>query len=114
MVSYEQVISLEKEKSLELFKRDPKTKDIKTEEVNGVKSMAISVILFDDIKDGNVKKQVYEALATKAQAKEKNLFGIKINSLYGFFMVFVIMAGIASVILFLLSNTLLKMMHGIK
>jgi len=114
MVSYEQVISLEKEKSLELFKRDPKTKDIKTEEVNGVKSMAISVILFDDIKDGNVKKQVYEALATKAQAKEKNLFGIKINSLYGFFMVFVVMAGIASVILFLLSNTLLKMMHGIK
>jgi POT family proton-dependent oligopeptide transporter len=42
------------------------------------------------------------------------LLGYQINNLFDFFMLFVIMAGIASVILFLLNKWLLKMMHGMK
>ncbi len=46
---------------------------------------------------------------------EKPVFlGIKIENLYNFFMIFVFMAGGASVILFLLSKKLLKMMHGVR
>lgn len=40
--------------------------------------------------------------------------GFTIHSLYEFFMVFVVLCGIASVILFLISPMLKKMMHGVK
>jgi len=46
---------------------------------------------------------------------EKPVFmGMKIENLYNFFMIFVFMAGGASIILFLLSKRLLKMMHGVR
>lgn len=44
----------------------------------------------------------------------KNFVGIQITDLYDFFMIFVVMAGIASLILFFLSSRLLKMMHGVR
>lgn len=47
-------------------------------------------------------------------AKIPHLFGYAINNLYDFFMVFIIMTGVASVILFVLSGSLLKMMRGIR
>ncbi|MCT4624839.1 MAG: peptide MFS transporter [Schleiferiaceae bacterium] len=43
-----------------------------------------------------------------------SLLGFQIETLYDFFMIFVFMAGGASIILFFLSKTLLKMMHGIR
>jgi POT family proton-dependent oligopeptide transporter len=43
-----------------------------------------------------------------------SFLGVQINNLYNFFMIFVFMAGTASVILFLISKRLLKMMHGVK
>lgn len=117
MVSVEQVLSLETEYKLTLV--DKSKKDNKTieniEKVNDVESIAISSIKFDKIKDEKMKQTIYESLAGKAQAKEKSLFGIiKVDSLYSFFMVFVVMAGVAAVILFLLSSRLLKMMNGIR
>ncbi len=42
-----------------------------------------------------------------------NFLGYHINNLYDFFMLFVVMAGIASIILFFLSRRLMKMMHGL-
>ncbi len=44
----------------------------------------------------------------------KNFLGFQIDDLYSFFMIFVVMAGVASIILFLLSKKLLKMMHGVR
>jgi POT family proton-dependent oligopeptide transporter len=41
-----------------------------------------------------------------------NFLGYKISDLYDFFMLFVMFAGVAAVILFFLSRKLLKMMHG--
>ncbi len=41
-----------------------------------------------------------------------NFLGCKMANLYDFFMLFVMMAGIAAIILFFLSRKLLKMMHG--
>ena len=40
--------------------------------------------------------------------------GIEIKNLYDFFMIFVVMAGVASIILYLLSKKLLKMMNGVQ
>ncbi len=46
--------------------------------------------------------------------EKPSFMGIQISSLYHFFMIFVVMAGGASLILFFLSKKLLKMMHGVK
>jgi POT family proton-dependent oligopeptide transporter len=43
-----------------------------------------------------------------------SIIGYPINNLYDFFLLFVAMAGLASLILFLLNKWLLKMMHGMK
>ncbi len=40
--------------------------------------------------------------------------GFEITSLYEFFLIFVILSGLASVILFVLTKTLQKMMHDIQ
>jgi POT family proton-dependent oligopeptide transporter len=46
--------------------------------------------------------------------KVKSIVGFEIANLYDFFMVFVVMAGVAAIILFVLSSRLLKMMHGVR
>jgi POT family proton-dependent oligopeptide transporter len=43
-----------------------------------------------------------------------SFFGYQITNLYDFFMLFVVMTGIAAALLFLISGYLRKMMHGIK
>ena len=46
--------------------------------------------------------------------KTKSILGFQIETMSDFFMIFVVMAGIAALILFLLSKKLQKMMHGVK
>lgn len=43
----------------------------------------------------------------------KSFVGFQINTLYDFFLVFIVMAGFAAIVLFALSKKLQKMMHGI-
>ncbi|RYG46214.1 MAG: MFS transporter, partial [Chitinophagaceae bacterium] len=47
-------------------------------------------------------------------AYNKSFAGFEIHNLYEFFMVFVVLCGIASIILFLLTPVIKKMMHGVK
>jgi len=44
----------------------------------------------------------------------KHFLGFEIASLYDFFMLFVVLAGVASIILFFLSRKLVKMMNGVR
>jgi len=46
--------------------------------------------------------------------KATHLFGFEIATLNDFFMIFVVLSGVAAVILFLLSKKMLKMMHGLR
>jgi len=48
------------------------------------------------------------------EGKVKSFFGFPIETMSDFFMIFVVMSGIAALILFLLSKKLQKMMHGVK
>ena len=48
------------------------------------------------------------------EGKVKALFGYRIETMFDFFMVFVIMSATASLILFLLSKKLQKIMHGVE
>lgn len=63
----------------------------------------------------------YLAVWSKGEVKLWNLnpdkpsiFGMEITGLYEFFMVFVVMAGIASLILFFVCGPLLRMMNGVR
>jgi POT family proton-dependent oligopeptide transporter len=63
----------------------------------------------DKVEMKSIKIQVWNL------APEKPTFlGMQVKNLYDFFMVFVMMAGASSVILFFLSKKLLKMMHGVQ
>lgn len=55
-----------------------------------------------------------ERLQTWNLKPEKPTFIVKIETLYDFFMLFVFMAGAASIVLFFLSSKLLKMMNGVR
>jgi proton-dependent oligopeptide transporter, POT family len=48
------------------------------------------------------------------QPDKPSFLGMKISTMYDFFMIFVYMSGAAAVLLFLISRPLLKMMHGIR
>ncbi len=65
-----------------------------------------------------LSKEVVPSAAELAKLKElkipfeyQSILGIQINSLYEFFMMFVVMAGVASLILFMITKKLQKMMH---
>lgn len=64
--------------------------------------------------DGVKKASKEERLQTWNLKPEKPTFFVKIETLYDFFMLFVIMAGAASIVLFFLSSRLLKMMNGVR
>jgi proton-dependent oligopeptide transporter, POT family len=85
----------------------------KAEEINGVKYLSIDLISFESVPKEK-KNDVFAETFTGSVVKEKSFLGYKINDLYSFFMLFVFMAGISSIILFFLSSILLKMMHGIR
>lgn len=62
---------------------------------------------------GNKLAGVLSALYPE-NGKTTHFLGYQMNNLYDFFMLFVVMAGIAGIILLLLSKKLQKMMHGIQ
>jgi POT family proton-dependent oligopeptide transporter len=77
--------------------------------------------LFPKSKDKDViakQKEIIQkekiAMAKQAVNKEKDFLGLKINDLKSFFWLFVYLAGGSSIVLFLLSKLLVKMMHGVK
>jgi len=86
----------------------------KAEEINGTKYISIDLINLDGIKDKVIKADVVKNIFANSVIKEKTFIGYKINDLYSFFMLFVVMAGVASVILFFLSKKLLAMMNGVR
>ena len=61
-----------------------------------------------------LKSEIQGKLEKQQLENPKSFIGYKISSLYDFFMLFVFMAGIASVILFFLSKQLIRMMHGVR
>ncbi|MFM7565704.1 MAG: peptide MFS transporter [Flavobacteriales bacterium] len=116
-VSVSLVMQEESKNKIVLLKRDKKDKtklQAKIEKLEGNNCVPISSVSFSDIKDKKAQVSAYQNLTATAKVKEKQLFGIKINSLYSFFMVFVVMGGVAAIILYVMQKKLLSMMHGIR
>lgn len=112
LVKQEEIIN-----KVELLKRDEKDKaklQAEVEELEGMRSVAISSVDFSEIKDKKAQEAAYQKVTKTAKVKERSFLGFKVNSLYSFFMVFVVMGGVAALILFFLQKKLLSMMHGIR
>lgn len=111
IVELASVQSAEKEYSLTLL---PEDFNESVTEKEGTKVIPFDRIIFSKIEDKSVKAQVQNSLEKQQLENPKSFMGYTISSLYDFFMLFVFMAGIASIILFFLSKRLLKMMHGVR
>lgn len=77
----------------------------------------IPVIVTHDIVEVPVNKKLVKKEVLQVwnlQPVKPSFLGKKVENLYDFFMIFVYMAGIASIILFFLSSKLLKMMNGVR
>ncbi len=105
------VQAAEKNNSITLLPEDFKES---VSEKDGAKVIPFDRLTFSKIQNKEIKDQVQSNLEKQQMENPKTFIGYQISNLYDFFMLFVFMAGAASVILFFLSKRLLKMMHGIK
>ncbi len=67
-----------------------------------------------DVVENKVAKKVERMQVWNLHPKKPSFMGMQISTLYDFFMIFVFMAGAASVFLFFLSKRLLKLMNGVR
>lgn len=111
LIALENVKQAEQANTLQLLPEDFKES---VQEKDGVSVIPFERVNFSKIENLELKSQVVNSLEKQQIENPKNFLGYKIANLYDFFMLFVLMAGVSSVILFFLSRTLLKMMHGIK
>ncbi len=86
----------------------------KVEDYKGSQAYTLEMVDYAQIKDKEVRKNVVTMIETKGLNKEKSFMGFNVKNIYDFFLIFVFMAGIASVILFFVSRKLVKMMNGIR
>jgi POT family proton-dependent oligopeptide transporter len=124
LVPIEVVADVKANSGFDILKKDSKAVEYEnpvTKEKRQVYSMEVidySSIKKDTTYNGVKGEDLRNKIVTQVQkgsiVKEKEFAGFKINSLYSFFMIFVFMAGIASIILFVISKWLVKMMNGVR
>lgn len=68
----------------------------------------------DKKQDDGSFKTISNAQVWNLKPEKPSFAGFQVNTLYDFFMIFVVMAGAASVFLFFLSKRLLVLMNGIR
>jgi POT family proton-dependent oligopeptide transporter len=86
----------------------------KISEYNGKQVFTMEMMDFSAIKNEKLRDQINIDIQKGSIVKEKEFVGVKVNDLYTFFMIFVVMAGVASIILFAIAGYMVKMMHGIR
>ncbi|RDI15869.1 peptide MFS transporter [Flavobacterium sp. AG291] len=112
VVAVSDVETIEKDKTLQLFPEG--FNKAGAPEVSGQKVIPFERVNLASITDQTVKEDVIKQLYSKQVENVKKFMGFSIANLYDFFMLFVVMAGVASVILFVLSKKLMDMMHGVR
>ncbi|MEN9919874.1 MAG: hypothetical protein RL662_2310 [Bacteroidota bacterium] len=111
MIELATIATAESQNSLQLLPEDFDRS--KTVSIDSKELVPFDKIVFSKIENVELKSQLKKDLEQKQIENPKSFLGYKISNLYDFFMLFVFMAGIASIILFLLSKKLVKMMEGV-
>jgi POT family proton-dependent oligopeptide transporter len=76
--------------------------------------IAMERIQLSNVKDEAAREEIKKQVESSLVPNDKKFIGLTISNLYDFFMLFVGMAGLSSVVLFFLSRRLLTMMHGVR
>jgi POT family proton-dependent oligopeptide transporter len=103
--------AIEAEKGVTLFP-EGYTKD--KQKVGDVNVIPMERIALAEVKDEAVKIEIQKKVESSLVENAKSFMGMRIATLYDFFMLFVGMAGVSAIILFFLSRKLLQMMHGVR
>ena len=111
VVAVATVEKLETDKAVALF---PKEYDKQKRKVNEVPVIPMELVQLGEVKDEGVKRDIKQVMETNLVDNAKFFVGFKIATLYDFFMLFVVMAGASSLVLFALSKKLLDWMHGVR
>jgi proton-dependent oligopeptide transporter, POT family len=111
VVAVTTVEAIEAQNSVKLF---PGNYDKASQLVGATQVIALEKINLGDIKDEALKATIKNKVETTLVENSKSFLGFKVATLYDFFMLFVGMAGLSSIILFVLSRKLLQMMHGVR
>jgi POT family proton-dependent oligopeptide transporter len=111
VVAVATVQKLETDAGVKLF---PPAYKMDSQKVGAVEVIAMEKIQLGEIKDAAQKDSVKKTIESSLVKNPKYFLGAEIVSLYDFFMLFVVMAGAASVVLFFVSKKLLQMMHGVR
>ena len=118
LVPVEVVNNIKITDNINILKKDAKTIDYNGKQVYSMEVIDYSSIKKDSTYNGMKGEKLRDDVVMQVEkasiTKEKTFVGFKINDLYSFFMIFVFMAGAASVILFLISKKLVKMMNGVR
>lgn len=106
------VQNVAKENNVDLL---PKNFDLaQAPSLNNEKVISYNMIEFKNVTDAKEQQEIKSDITNLQKQMPKNFLGFRIEDLFDFFMIFVFMAGIASVLLFFLSKKLLSMMGGIR
>lgn len=91
---------------------------------NEIKSQLTSVVIDENLamnyrtdKNFIVRDIVIDKVHTASiifENTKNNLFGIEISTLYAFFIIFIVMSGVTSVLLLMLHKRVEKLMHGVR
>lgn len=111
VVAVQTVEALEREHGVTLF---PANFQKDARKVGDVGIIPMEVLTLGSVADEGVRTSIRKRVEGSLVENAKSFLGVKIKSLYDFFMLFVVMSGVSAVILFLLSRRLLRMMHGVR
>lgn len=112
MVSIAAVRQVETEKNITLL---PEKFDLeKAKKIGDQPVIPLEQIALGKVANPTVKEEAQKKIETSLVDNTKSFLGYKITTLYDFFLLFVGMAGLSSIILFFLSRKLLVMMHGVR
>jgi POT family proton-dependent oligopeptide transporter len=111
VVAVQTVQTLQADAGVQLF---PAGYKMDSQKVGAVDVIAMEKIQLGAIADAGKKESVKKAVESSLVKNPKYFLGVEITTLYDFFLLFVVMAGVASVVLFFVSRKLLQMMHGVR
>ncbi|MCK6546956.1 peptide MFS transporter [Myxococcota bacterium] len=111
VVSITAVEKLESEKGVKLI---PATWDKQSRVIDGTAVIPMETLQLGSIASEQDRLTARKTIETSLVKNVKSFVGFQIETLYDFFMVFVVMSGISAIILYVLSRKLLTMMHGVR
>jgi POT family proton-dependent oligopeptide transporter len=112
LVSVAALRAIEREKEVTLIPGD--FDDSKARRIADAAVLPLEAVQLASVTDEATRRDLKQRVESNLVDNTKVFLGVRITTLYDFFMLFVAMAGASSLVLFLLAKRLLTLMHGVR